>query len=121
MDADSGKPFKRVDFLEAVHHYIKRSPGRTVSLRSLSEKFFGDPAHLINYVEENEIILNGEFKAHLASLRSFVQIEAKADDIELSFPKSLYRSVVRIDNKDKNQIIIKSEKLAAQLRDLVRN
>ncbi len=120
-DPDTGKKYKREDFLERVYHFVNNTPGKTINLGSLSEKFYGDPKTIIDKVEEEGIIINGEFKAHSAQLKNFIQIQAKADDIELTFPKSLYRSIVRIDPKDKTQIIIKSELLAKEIISSAKN
>ena len=63
-----------------------------------------------------------EFKAHSTALKSFVKVYAKADEIELNFYPSAYRNgIVRIDENDETQLIIKSEKIVAQVRESLAN
>jgi len=52
-------------------------------------------------------------------MKKFIQVRAKADNIELSFPHTAFKTLVRIDQKDKSQIIIKSEKLANQIQEMI--
>lgn len=120
-DNDSGKQYKQDEFLDKVYHYINNSPGKTVNLSSLGERFWNDSKYLIDLAEEKEIVLNGEFKANPKELRNFVQIRAKADNVELAFPKADFRKTVRLDNKIKDQIIITSQKLADEIRNLINN
>lgn len=120
-DKETGKTYKREEFLDKVYHYINNSPGKTVNLSGLGERFWEDSKYLIDFAEKNDIILNGEFKANPKELRNFVEIRAKADNVEIAFPKSEFRKKVRLDNKLKDQIIITSQKLADEIRNLISN
>lgn len=119
IDEETGKPFEKNQFLTNVYSSIKSKPGRLINIRSLSEEFFGNRDFLNNHIDNYDLIINGEFKAHPQTLRKFVHIRAKADNIELAFPHNVYKILVRFDARDKNQIIINSEKLANEIRAMV--
>jgi len=65
------------------------------------------------------LTINGEFKAHSRTLKKFIQIRAKADNIELAFPHSVFKTLVRFDENDKSQIIIKSSNLVSIVQDMI--
>ena len=119
VDEETSKPLERSDFLDRIYSSIKNKPGRMVNLRTLSEEFYGNTDYINDYIEKNGIIINGEFKAHPQALRKFIQIRAKADNIELSFPQSAFRSAVKLDENDQSQIIIKSEKLVQEIKSMI--
>lgn len=118
-DSETNQPLERNDFLDRVYSTIKSNPGKVVNVRNLSELFYGDADFLTNQIDVLGMNINGEFKAHPRTLRKFVHIRAKADNVELAFPHSAYKTVVRFDEKDKSQIIIKSEKLVEEVRSMI--
>jgi len=118
-DPETNKPIDRIEFLDKVYSAIKSSPGRIVNIKTLSEMFYDNSDFLSTNIETFGISINGEFKAHPKVMKKFIQVRAKADSIELSFPHTAFRTLVRIDQKDKTQIIIKSAKLAHQIEELI--
>lgn len=120
-DPETKKTIDRYDFLDRVYSSIKASPGRLVNVRNISETFYGDADFLPNQIETFGMSINGEFKAHPKTLRKFIHIRAKADDVELSFPHTAFKTIVRFDAKDKSQIIIKSEKLVQEVKAMIAN
>ena len=121
IDTETKKQIERHDFLDRVYSAIKSSPGKIVNIKNISNQFFDDPNFLMQSMEENNLNINGEFKAHPGTLRKFVHVRAKADDVELAFPHSAFRKIVRFDEKDQTQIIIRSAKLAEQVRSMITN
>lgn len=119
IDEETNQPIERFVLLDRAFTNIKGTPGRIVSIRNLSESLFGDAEYLANYIEQNELIINGEFKAHPKTLRKFVRVRAKADDIELTFPYTAYKNIVRFDQIDPTQIIIRSEKLVEVVKTML--
>ncbi|MGQ3012515.1 MAG: nucleoid-associated protein [Flavobacteriales bacterium] len=116
IDPATNKEMERELFFENVHSYIKGSKN-LVNIRNLSESLFNDENFLSNQIEKQELKINGEFKAHSRALKKFVQIKAKADGVDISFPFSALKKIVRLDEKDKSQIIIKSESLVKQIKN----
>ena len=121
IDTDSGTHIDRSVFLSNVHKVVTTSEGKIVNLKTLSEHFYENENYLIDYADENNFVISGEFKAHSRSLKKFIQISAKADHIELSFPHSFYKTKVMFNENNDNQIIIESEKLVAEIKKLISN
>jgi len=121
IDPDTNKEIERTAFLDRVYSAVKNTPGKLVNIRTISETFYGNPDYLPNHIETFGISINGEFKAYPSTLRKFIYVRAKADDIELSFPHTALKTIVRFDQKDKSQIIIKSEKLVAKVQEMINN
>jgi nucleoid-associated protein len=110
---DTGKQYEREVFMDTVYRYVNSLPEKQVNLRELGKTYFGDEGFLVNYAHENDIPINTEFKGHSKVLKRFIQIRAKADNIELAFQHSQFKSVVTITGSDK--IIITSEALVNRI------
>lgn len=102
-------------FLEKIYKHIS-SAGRKVNVHEIGRLFFDDENYLTNYANQNNLRITSEFKAHKTILRKFIQIRARANNIELSFTKDLYNTIVRIPDGNPDQIIIDSPELAAKIR-----
>lgn len=118
-DAD-GNPQTKETLLEKVYKHIQ-SADRRVNVQELSRSFYDDENFLTNYANTNDLRITGEFKAHKTVLRKFVQIRARANNIEIIFSKDLYNTTVRIPTDNPNQIIIDSAELANKIRGEVGN
>lgn len=119
LDEETKTPIDIFILLDRVYTSIKSTPGRVVNIRNLSASLFGDADYLPNYIEENNIIINGEFKAHPRAIYKFIRVRAKADEVELSFPRTAYKKIVRFDERDPSQIIITSEKLVNEIKTML--
>lgn len=121
VDEKTKEKINKVELLDRIHKYVLSVPGRMINVRDISNSFYGDPNYLSTELERLEMQMNGEFKAHSTVFKKFVEIKASADQVELSFPHSVYKTIVRFDENDKSQIIIKSEKLASKIHDMIKN
>jgi nucleoid-associated protein len=110
----TGEKYDRVEFLDTIYKNVYSSADKLVNVRNLSESFFESPEFLSNYMEEKEIKINGEFKPHSTTFKKFIEINVKADKVELSFPNSIYKTIVKVIG---SQIIIESENLAKAIKD----
>lgn len=110
----------RDELRKAVFKYAKTRPNKIVNLRNLSEFIYSDPNIIPKYAEQGSFDIDGEFKLSGKSLKRFYKVHAKADEIELSAPRSKFSpSGVRSFNSikiEKNKIIITSPKLADKLK-----
>lgn len=118
-DKETGEIISKTDFLDRIHKNVLSIPGRLINIRDISNSFFDDSNHLSNEMERLNMQMNGEFKAHSTSLKKFVEIKASADLVELSFPHSVYKTIVSFDENDRNKIIINSEKLATKILAMI--
>jgi len=108
----------RDEVIRSTHSYIQASATRTVNLYELSKNIFGNENYLPDYIYQFFPTIPTEFKAHNPTLRQFVKVYAKADNIELNFYPSAYREgKIKFDSKDSSQIIIRSQDLADQIRN----
>jgi nucleoid-associated protein len=112
-----GRRYDQEIFFDQVYRYINTIE-RQINLRDLGQKFFGDEFVLIQYAHANQIPINTEFKAHPTVLKRFIQIRVKADQIELAFSHTHYKSTVRVAGTD--QVIITSESLVRAIHQQVR-
>jgi nucleoid-associated protein len=119
LDAD-GKVQTKEALLEKVYKHIYAAD-RRVNVQELSKMFYNDENLLTNYANSNDLRITAEFKAHKTVLRKFVQIRARANNIEIIFSKDLYNTTVRIPKDNPNQIIIDSAELANKIRGEVGN
>lgn len=121
-EASGETVYKRDEIIYNTHRMIQANPTRTVDVKSISKSLFDDEDYLSDYLYENFPNVPSEFKAHSTALKSFVKVHARTEDVELLFYPSAYRNgIVRIDENDDSQIIIKSENLASQVRESMQN
>jgi len=114
INIETSEKYDRVEFLDKIYKNVYSSADKLVNIKNISESFFGKSDFLFDYMEQNEIKINGEFKPHSTTFKKFIQINVKADKVELSFPNSIYKTVVKVIG---NQIVIDSENLARAIKD----
>ena len=111
---EDGKPLDESVFLNKVNSHIRSLPKEElVNLKTLGSVFYNDPEKFTNYLEENKLIMNHEFRADKSVLRTFVNITAKADNISLNFPLNYIDTGIIIIEGDK--VVIKSSNLVQKL------
>lgn len=117
---DSSLTQTREQIIKNAHRIITASPTKTANVREISKNLFDDDDYLADYLHQNYPTVPNEFKTYSTSLRNFVKIYARADDVELNFEPSAYKKgVVKFDENDNSQIIIKSQSLADQIRESI--
>jgi nucleoid-associated protein len=109
--------FDRDEVIKNSRGHILANYDRNVNLHDLSKNLFGDENYLPNYVYEKYPELPNDFRAHNPTLKQYVKVYAKADNIELTFYPSAYREgKIKFDENDRTQIIVQSEDLVSQVR-----
>lgn len=111
---ESGKPIDKDFFLESVYKHVTAKLDNQINIRHISREFYQDEDLITNFAQLKAIPINTEFKAHPSAFRRFVQIRAKADDIELAFQHSQLNGAVRIIGD--TQIVIDSVSLVDKIR-----
>lgn len=97
-----------------IFDYAKSSTGKIVNLKDLSTYIFQNENYITNYCEQNNIDIDGEFKLTGVNLNRFYQVSVKANNIELTAPRSSFNSDM-IEIVD-GQVVIHSEELAQQIQ-----
>lgn len=119
---DKQQAFDRDEIIRNTHKHIQANPTRTVNLYELSKNVFADEDYLPQFIHEKYPTIPTEFKAHNSTLRQFVKVYARADNIELNFYPSAYKEgKIKFDSKDDSQIIIKSKELVQQIKESLPN
>ncbi len=112
----------RDELIHNAHKHIHANANRMVNLFDLSKNIFGIENYLPDYLYKNHLDLPTEFKAHGATLKHFIKVYAKADNIELTFfPSAVTEGKIKFDENDKNLLIIKSPDLVNQIRTSMNN
>jgi hypothetical protein len=88
-----------------------------INLKVVSEAIWKEPDYLSNYAEKNSIVINDDFVADKKVLKTFIKYFVSNDDIRLEFPSDYMGSKIRLDNADRNIIIIESTTFADKFRE----
>jgi nucleoid-associated protein YejK len=114
---DTNKPFERDEVIRGAHKHILAAFDRNVNLHELSKNVLGDENYIPDFVFKNYPEIPTDFRAHNPTLRQFVKVYVKADNIELNFYPSAFREgKIKFDDVDKSQLIIRSREIVDQIR-----
>lgn len=105
------------DFRKNIYDYMLTQPEGNINMNNMSRHFYNDEGIIVNFIEENNITIDTEFKIDRRKAKKFVRIDINADGIQLRFTRGEYSTLVRIDETNRNRIIIESEKFADKLRE----
>jgi nucleoid-associated protein len=104
------------DFRKNVHDYIKSSPNKTVNMAEMGRHFYNDEFAFTRFAEDNNHVIDTEFKVDGRSLKKFCNFDIRADGIRLLFARGDYDTKVRLSEDDDNKVIIESRAFANKLR-----
>lgn len=104
----------RDELKKNIFDYAKSHRDRVVNLKTLSTFIFQDENYITNYCEQNSVDIDGEFKLTGTNLSRFYKVSVKANNIELSAPRSSFNTdmIEIIDG----QVVIHSPELAEQIQ-----
>ena len=106
----------REEFVNNVLNLIKQSPNRIVNLRTMGETLFNNSEALIAYAEENNKILNHEFKPHPDEIRKLFTVKANAEKIFLNFPLNYLKNGRVYLDSNLGTIVIQSKALVEKIQ-----
>lgn len=104
----------RDELKKNIFDYAKSHRDRVVNLKALSSFIFNDEDYITNYCEQNNVDIDGEFKLSGPNLSRFYKVSVKANNIELSAPRSSFNPDM-IEIVD-GQVVIHSQELAQQIQ-----
>lgn len=116
INPDTDEQYTVDEYRKKVHDYIKTRPNKIVNIPELSSYFYQDDTYISKYADENNIILDSEFKVDGRSLKKFWRLDINADGIQLKFSKGDFRTKVKISEENPNLIFIESSRFANKLR-----
>ena len=111
-----GMSYNINDIRELAFNNLKSSANKTVNLRQLSFQLYGDENTIPDYVRDNDIEIDSEFKYDSKALNRFKRIEANKDGIRLAFSRGDINGKVMLSDEDPSVVILTSKKLADDLR-----
>ena len=103
-----------------VYENARNNATQTINLRTLSQQIYGSENTIIDYVEENNISIDSEFRFDKRALKKFIQINVRRDGITLKFSRG-DGTKVRISEENPNLVIIESQSFANALRQQLEN
>lgn len=106
----------REEFMKSVQEHIRRQANRWVNIKELGQFFYSNENEIVNFVNENNVELDTEFKADPTELKKFTRTSVAADKIDLKFPRNYYKNKIRIESSHPNLIVIDSEELANKIK-----
>lgn len=114
---DETEPVSATLAFERAYQYVSQQPNKIVDIEELSKDLYGSKSKLVEEAEAYGIPLEAEFKCDSRVLKNFVQIQAKADQISLSFPRRVIEEgLVFIEGSDEDmRLIIESPTLAKKV------
>lgn len=104
----------RDELKKNIFDYAKSHRDRVVNLKALSSFIFNDEDYITNYCEQNNVDIDGEFKLSGPNLSRFYKVSVKANNIELTAPRSSFNPDM-IEIVD-GQVVIHSQELAQQIQ-----
>lgn len=104
----------RDELKKKIHDFARTRPSKIVNLKELSQFLYEDENIMTNYCVEHNIDMDGEFKLSGKNLSKFYKVSVRADNIELSAPRSSFNpTMIDIDG---DKVIINSSALVQQIQ-----
>lgn len=121
VDPNTEKEYEIETFRNLVYNYASSSPNKTINLRDLSQYFYDDPNTISNYVLENDIAIDTEFRYNQRQLKRFIKLEVNRDGINFKISRGSFDDKVRFSEEDESLVIIESTTFANALRNEINN
>ena len=113
-DEETGDPVAEGAFREQVLQFAVSSPHKTISLPAFDQRFYGEEKIAQNFMQENDIALDPEFRFDQNAIRKFYNYRLAAEGISLNFTRNdLNNQKISIEG---DRVVIRSAALAEKLR-----
>ncbi len=110
---DSEAVMSEEEFKEEVMNFAMARPNKTINLNDFDQQFYQGEQTTQDFIQENEITLDREFRFDQNTMKKAYYLKASANGIYLGFHQNDIRSGVVTLEDDK--IIIKSDQLLEKL------
>ncbi len=116
-DAETGQPMEESRFREKVLQFAMSSPQKTINIGEFDQEFYGQEQPAQQYLQENDLPLDEEFRFDKKTLREFYNHKVSAEKIYLYFNRShLNTQQITVEG---DTVTIHSPELAEQIADLI--
>lgn len=117
VDQQSGEVMPEHRFHQEVYNFAMSNPQKTIHLDEFNEHFYGDDRRTQQYLEDNEVPLDQEFRFDRNTMRKLYYFRSSAEGISLSFNRDhLSNGQVVVDG---DKVEIKSPELAKKLMEML--
>lgn len=117
LDSETGQPVPEPVFREQVMDFAASSAGKTVNLKAFDEAFYEDQGTVQQFVSNNGLSLDEEFRVDRATLKGYHSHRVGAQGFSLIFNRQhLLRHELEIDG---DRIILHAPELVEQIRDVM--
>lgn len=103
-----------------VFENARNNANQTIDLRNLSHQIYGNENMILDYIQENDLSIDSEFRFDKRALRKFVQINIRKDGISLKYSRG-DDNKVKISEENPNLVLIESAIFANALRQQLNN
>ncbi len=111
--AESNQTMSETEFKEEVMQFAMSRPHKTIKLEEFDEQFYGETSTARQFIEENDIPLDREFRFDQNTMKRFFNVRASAEGIGLSFnQKHLSSGMVVLED---DRIVIQCDQLLEKL------
>ncbi len=110
---ESNQHMTETEFKEEVMNFAMSRPHKTIKLEEFDQQFYGKEDTAKNFVQENEIPLEQEFRFDQNTMKRFFNFRASSEGITINFNRKHITSGMVILEDDR--IIIKSDVLLEKL------
>lgn len=121
IDPESESEYEIETFRNLIYNYASSRPNRIINLRDLSQYFYNDPNAIPNFVIENDIPIDTEFRYNSRQLKRFIKLEVNRDGINFKISRGAFDDKVRFSEENQNLVIIESALFAEALRNEINN
>ncbi len=106
----------RDELKKKIFDYAKSQSSNIIDLNTLSTYIYGNADYIQNYCNDKNIDIDSEFKLKGANLNKFIKASVKADDIEITAPRSIFSSdKIKLIN---GKVVIDSPSLISQIETI---
>ncbi|MCB9303125.1 MAG: nucleoid-associated protein [Lewinellaceae bacterium] len=116
-EAETGQPMEESRFREKVLQFAMNSPQKTIHVGHFEKEFYGEEKPVQQYLEDNGLALDEEFRFDRKALREFYNYKVSAEKIYLYFNRGHLKSGQIVVDGD--SITIHSPDLAEQIMDII--
>lgn len=111
--ADSNQVMTESEFKEEVMNFAMSRPYKTIKLEEFDQEFYGDEKITKEFIQENEIQIDSEFRFDHNTIKKLFNFRATSEGLTLSFnQKHISSGMISLED---DRIIIKSDLLLEKL------
>jgi len=110
---ENGKSIDRAEFKKKIYDVVQTLPSSNLKLATLDQIFYDGEEKFSSFAQENNIVIDTEFKPIKRLMKKFVHIAVNEENIKLEFGYNDLNSKIKVVG---NIVTIESKKLADSIK-----